>query len=336
MKSYFEDARMKNKGIVIFLIVLAVVIVGVMVVDWNSKRPDRMEANKFEYNVDEFRKVPEELIQYKEVRNFKVGFDNPEGITISGDMIYLVGDQKLKVIDTSGQLIMEADFEVKPTTVEVGPDNIYVAFEKSVKVLNKDGQEQEEWKLDGENTYVTAIAEKEGHVFVADAGNRKIYRFTTDGNLVNEFEGKADADDLHGFIIPSPYFDIDVNAYGDLWVVNPGTHTMEQYTDEGNLREHWQASGAQTENFSGCCNPAHFCFLEDGSFVTSEKGLVRVKIYKPSGEFSGVVAPPNKFDVKLEGQAPDVEADSQGNIYALDFDRKLLRVFEKNKNKESD
>lgn len=320
---------MKNKGIVIFLIVLAVVIVAVMVGDWYSKRPDRMEPNKFEYNVDEFRHVPEELILYKETRNFKLGFESPAGLTISGDTIFVVGDQQLKAIDSNGTMIMQVDFDEKPTTVEAGRENIYVAFEKSVRVLNKNGEVQNEWKPEGENTYITAVAEKEDRVFVADAGNRKIYRYNLNGELENAFEGKADADDLHGFIIPSPYFDIDVNEYGDLWVVNPGVHSLEQYTDDGNLREHWQASGANIEGFSGCCNPAHFCFLEDGSFVTSEKGLVRVKIYKPSGEFSGVVAPPDKFDEKIEGQAPDVAVDNQGNIYALDFDRKVLRVFEK-------
>ncbi len=321
---------MKNKGIVIFLIVLAVVIIAVMVGDWYSKRPDRMEANKFEYNIEEFRKVPEELILFKEVKNFRVGFENPAGITSSGDTIYLVGDQKLKAIDIDGQLLLEIDFQDKPTTVEVEGENIYLAFGKSVKVLNRAGEIQDEWNIEGENTYVTAISGKEDFVFVADAGNRKILRYTKNGNLLDSFEGKADADDLHGFIIPSPYFDIDVNEYGDLWAVNPGIHSLEQYTDNGNLREHWQASGAQTENFSGCCNPAHFCFLEDGSFVTSEKGLVRIKIYKSSGEFLGVVAPPTKFDDKIEGQAPDVAVDNKGNIYALDFDRKVLRVFEKN------
>jgi hypothetical protein len=82
----------------------------------------------------------------------------------------------------------------------------------------------------------------------------------------------------------------------------------------------------QTEGFSGCCNPAYFTFLPDGRFVTSEKGLVRIKTYKPSGEFEGVVAAPAKF--KDDGEAPDVAADSQGNIYALDFDKKMIRVFE--------
>ncbi len=49
---------MKNKGIVIFLIVLAVVIVGIIVVDWYSKRPDNMDENKLEFIVDEFLNDP--------------------------------------------------------------------------------------------------------------------------------------------------------------------------------------------------------------------------------------------------------------------------------------
>lgn len=320
---------MKNKGIVIFLIVLATVIVAVMVGDWFSKRPDRMEANKFEYNVDEFRHVPEELIHYKEIKNFKLGFENPAGLTVANDKIYLVGDQQLKVIDGSGQLLQEIEFDDEPTTVEVAGDRIYIGFKSGVNVLNEVGETMDQWKMEGENAYVTSIAAYEENIFVADAGSRKVYRFNTDGELQNAFEGKAEQDDLHGFIIPSPYFDMDITQYGDLWVVNPGLHTLEQYTAEGNLREHWRSSGARIEGFSGCCNPAHFCFLEDGSFVTSEKGLVRIKVYKPSGEFSGVVAPPDKFENKMEGEAPDVATDSDGNIYALDFDRKVLRVFEK-------
>ncbi|MDB4583527.1 hypothetical protein N9164_10270 [Draconibacterium sp.] len=320
---------MKNKGIIIFLIVLTVVIIGVMVGDWYSKRPDNMEGNKFAYSVDEFKNVPDDLIHYKETKNFKVGFEEPAGLTINNDKIYLVGDQKLKVIDRAGKLLNEIEFSEEPHSIEIAEDKIYVAFEKRIQIIDESGKSLGEWKLTNDNSYITAVAAFEENVFVADAGTRKIMRFNTNGELQNEFEGKVSEDVLHGFIIPSPYFDIDINEYGDLWVVNPGLHTLENYTVEGNLREHWKASGNQTENFSGCCNPAHYSFLPEGGFVTSEKGLVRIKVYKPSGEFSGVVAAPNKFDDKIEGQAPDVAVDGQGNIYALDFDRKILRVFEK-------
>ena len=214
----------------------------------------------------------------------------------------------------------------KPQTVEVTEERIYVALEKQVLVFSADGTGIAEWSLTGENTFITAISAFEENVFVADAGMRRIVRFSKDGTIQNEFEGENGYEEIHGFIIPSPYFDLDINEYGDLWVVNPGIHALENYTYEGKLREHWEITSMQTEGFSGCCNPAHFTFLNNGSFITSEKGLVRIKVYKPSGEFESVVASPVKF--KDEGEAPDVAVDNLGNIYALDFDKKIIRVFE--------
>lgn len=319
---------MKNKGIILFLIVLAVVIVAVMVGDWYSKRPDKMEANKFEFSVEEFKNVPENQILYKETKNFKIGFNKPAGLTIDNDLIYVVGDSSLKVIELKGKLLNEFFLNDSPKTVEIDSNRIYIAFRNYLKIFDPNGNELAIWKLSGKSV-ITSVAASNSEIFIADAGTRKIVRFDKNGKKLNEFEGKASNDVLHGFIIPSPYFDIDINQYGDLWVVNPGIHALENYTPEGNLREHWQASGAITKNFSGCCNPAHFCFLNDGSFVTSEKGLVRIKIYKPSGEFLGVVAPPKKFEDKIEGQSPDLAVDSENNIYALDFDRNILRIFEK-------
>ena len=319
---------MKNKGIIIFLIVLAVVIVGVIVGDFISKRPDKMDVNIFEYNIDEFKNVPDELIHYKETKNFKIGFEEPAAITIEKDKIYLVGDKKLKIIEISGKLLNEIELSDKPSTVEVADNKIYIAFEKQIQIFDEAGSLVQELKLTDDNSFITAIAVANNDVFVADAGTRKIMRFSKDGKKLNEFDGKISKDALHGFIIPSPYFDIDINEDGELWVVNPGLHSLENYTVEGSMRTFWKSTSMKTEGFSGCCNPAHFTFLPDGSFITSEKGLVRIKIYKPSGEFSCVVAAPNKFTNKIEGSAPDIAVDSLGNIYALDFDKKIVRVFE--------
>lgn len=319
---------MKNKGIIIFLLILAVVIVGVVASDFISKRPDKMAPNPFEYSIDEFKNIPEDLVHYKETKNFKAGFEELAGITIEKDKIYLVGDKKLKVIDGSGRLLNEILFSQKPHTVEVAEGEIYIAFEKQIQVFNEAGSLLQEFNLTDDNSFITAVAVLNNNIFVADAGTRNIIRFSEDGERLNEFDGKTNEEGSFGFIVPSPYFDIDINKDDELWVVNPGLHSLENFTFEGNLRTYWKSASMKTEGFSGCCNPAHYTFLPDGSFVTSEKGLVRIKIYKPSGEFSGVVAAPNKFVNKVEGEAPDVAVDSLGNIYALDFDKKIVRVFE--------
>ncbi|WP_372948777.1 hypothetical protein [Mariniphaga sp.] len=321
---------MKNKGIIIFLLILAVVIVAVIVGDYVSDRPNRSKPNPFAYDVNEFKTVDPDLIHYKESKNFRIGFEEPAAITIQNEKIYVTGDNRLKIIGLSGNLLSEFPLSGNPQTVEVLGEKIFVAIENRVLVYNEDGNILNEWQSLDENSLITAIAAAGTNVFVADAGMRRVIRFSEEGEILGEFDGKAEEGVLHGFIIPSPCFDLDINDVEELWVVNPGLHALENYTFGGNLRAHWKNTSMRPEGFSGCCNPSHFTFLDDGRFVTSEKGLVRIKTYKRSGEFEGVVAAPNKF--VDQGRAPDVAADSQNNIYALDFDKKMIRVFEPKEN----
>ena len=83
----------------------------------------------------------------------------------------------------------------------------------------------------------------------------------------------------------------------------------------------------EIDGFTGCCNPAEIAIMNDGSFITGEKGLVRIKIYDPSGKLLSVVAPPEIF--KEDGRAPEITFNTKGIIYALDFDRNVIRLFEK-------
>ncbi|MDD2381461.1 MAG: hypothetical protein WCY58_03600 [Mariniphaga sp.] len=325
---------MKNKGIIIFLLVLAAVIVTVMVSDFLSERPDRSHPNPYAFDINAYKTTDPELIQYRETKNFRIGFAEPAAIHIHNQKIYVAGDRLLKIIQLSGNLVSEFPLPEKPVALEVFGERIYVAGEHKIRVYDEAGSQTAEWQELDEKSRITALAAIEDIIFVADAGNRKVFRYSKEGELLGGFDGKADADAMHGFIIPSPCFDMDINDEGELWVVNPGLHALENYTYDGNLRSHWENTSMKPEGFSGCCNPGYFVFLPDGRFVTSEKGLVRIKIYKRSGEFECIVAAPEKF--ADGGKAPDIAVDDQNNIYALDFDQKLIRVFEpKNKTGEN-
>ena len=54
--------------------------------------------------------------------------------------------------------------------------------------------------------------------------------------------------------------------------------------------------------------------LPDGRFVTAEKGIPRIKVYSPRGEFECVVAGPKQ----MKAVAADLAADRRGRILALD------------------
>lgn len=319
---------MKNRGIIIFLVVLALIIVAVIAGDFINDRPDHREGNPYEFSVDEYKTVDPELILYRETKNLKPGFAEPSAIAVDGENIWVAGDNRVIRIDASGRLLLEIPLTGKPKALDVAGEKIWIALENRIVVFDTSGSLILETEVLENGSLITGIVAGPDWIFVADAGKRRIIRYSPDGTRSGEFLGKANDDVLHGFIIPSPYFDTDINLDGDLWVVNPGLHALENYTPEGNLREHWQKTGVNIEGFSGCCNPAHFAFLPDGNFVTSEKGLVRIKIHKASGEFLGVVAPPSSFNE--EGEAPDVATDQKANVYALDFDRKIIRIFEPN------
>lgn len=304
---------------------MGIVIVGIIVFDFVSKIPDNRPANPYELNVDAFSKVDTSLIRFKESRNFKIDITSPTAISYQNKRIYLTGDHRMQIIDPSGKLLSEFELDNQPRCIYATTDHILVGYKNSIEIMSQEGVKKGGWNSFGDSTVITSVAEKDGKVYVADAGKRKVWVFDLAGRKLGVIEGKTGNEQIHGFVVPSPYFDLAFNGDNELWIVNPGKHSLENYTTDGVLRTFWENQSVKIEGFNGCCNPAHFAFAPDGSFITSEKGLVRIKKYKPSGEFQCVVAPPSSF--QPNGHAPEVAVDEQGNVYALDFDRRVIRLF---------
>ena len=183
------------------------------------------------------------------------------------------------------------------------------------------------WESLGEDAIITSIALSDQHVFIADAGNRIVWKLDKNGNLQGRIGEKDAAKDIPGFVIPSPYFDVAVDLDGFLWAANTGRHSLENYTTDGDFRSSWGEYSMKIDGFCGCCNPSHFMILEDGSFVTSEKGIPRVKVYNRLGNLVSIVAGADQFDEGTVGL--DLAKDSSQRIYVLDPRRKMVRIFEK-------
>lgn len=318
---------MKKSVIYIFLSLIVIIILVIVIGDFRSTRPDRMSGNPYKLNLDRIKSVDPNLVTYQETKNYPINARQAGGIAVAGEKIYLAADTFLQVFDYAGKQIFKVTLPEPAGCLEVNNrDDIIIGFRNTVALYSAAGEEK--WRsapLD-ERAVITALALKDGTIFAADAGNRAVHRFTDEGIYVDSFEGKTSIEGNHGFIVPSPYFDLGVNPDGELWVVNPGKHALENYTDDGKLRSFLENISAEIDGFSGCCNPAHIAIMADGSFLTSEKGVPRIKIHEPSGELSTVVAPPDKF--MEDGEAPDVAVDERGIVYALDYDRNMIRIFE--------
>jgi hypothetical protein len=306
--------------------VILAVIIGVILFDFLSNRPDRRSGNPYALDVNQYKKVDEALISHKETLNFSLGNFNASGIFYHNDSLFIVGESSLTVVTVDGNSAGLHEILPNPTSLVVDDDYLYIGYQHYVAKYDHSGLLIDRWKELDERSVITSLAIKEDRLYVADAGNRKVVIFDNAGEILGEFEGKAETEAGHGFIVPSANFDLVVNSYGELWVVNPGKHALENYTDNGQMRGFWESASIDIDGFLGCCNPARIAVQEDGSFITSEKGMVRIKIHDQSGKLLSVVAPPSLF--KEEGKAPDVCVDKEGNIYALDFDRNMVRIFE--------
>ncbi len=316
---------MKNKYISFFLIFLGLLIVIVIAANYINSKPKKAKENPYEYNVDEFRKVDPALISYNEVRQIKVDVGETGGIATTNGAIYLAAGNSVKTLSPDGKLISEFQIEEHPRNIAVNDNQVVVGYEKSFTAYTLKGEKLYQSGTINDSTVVTSLAIWNNHVIVADAGKRRIWIFNQD-KKIKEIEGVSGAKNLHGFVIPSPYFDVAVNPDNELWAANTGMHTLQQYDENGNLVRSWEKISLQIEGFSGCCNPAHFTFLPDGRFVTSEKGMPRIKIYKSDGTLESVVAPPDKF--KEDGHAAEVATIGE-TVVALDYDKKMIRIFEK-------
>jgi len=318
---------MKKSVIYVFLSLIVVIILVIVIGDFRSTRPDRMSGNPFKLNMDRIKSVDPNLVTYQETRNYPIDARKAGGIAVSGEKIYLAADTFLQVFDYAGKQIFKVSLPEPAGCLEVNPqEEIIVGFRNAVALYSTAGEEKWRSETLDERAVITALALKDGTIFAADAGNRSVHRFTDEGTYVDSFEGKTSIEGNHGFIVPSPYFDLGVNPDGELWVVNPGKHALENYTDDGHLRSFLENISPEIDGFSGCCNPAHIAIMADGSFLTSEKGIPRIKIHEVSGKLATVVAPPDKFTE--DGEAPDVAVDEEGIVYALDYDRNMIRIFE--------
>jgi DNA-binding beta-propeller fold protein YncE len=325
MRNHMKN-NMKKRSLTIVVLVILAVIFAVIAVDFINNRPDRRRNNPYALDVDRYKKVDPALVSHREARNLSLGPLKASCMVLYDDMLYIAGDSTVVRVRPDGTREQSFAILPGPTCLLVDGQDMFVGYKDFVVRYDRSGNLISRWENLGENTVITNLAGKEDKVYVADAGNRRIVIFDRQGNRTGEFEGKAETEAGHGFIVPSANFDLAVNTYGELWVVNPGKHALENYTDDGRMRGFWENASMEIDGFTGCCNPARITVMEDGAFVTSEKGMVRIKIHDASGSLRSVVAGPEQF--KEEGMAPDVCVDESGVVYALDFDRNTVRIFE--------
>lgn len=294
-------------------------------------------ANPFAYDVSKFTKVDPKWLHYEPVGQFKAPRAEARRLSIGPDHnLYLSAGNYVCVLDAQGNRLREMALPGPVRCAAVAPDGwIYVGLRDHIEVLDNTGQRRTAWQPPDKKAWLTGLAVSETDVFAADSGTRLVWRYDRAGKLLGRIGQKDPARDIPGFVLPSPFLDVELHPTGLVWVNNPGRHKVMAFTVDGHLELNWGKPSMAIEGFCGCCNPIALTVLPDGRLVTCEKGLPRVKVYSVHGELESVVAGPSTFAENLRACDPtdcttgglDAAADRAGRVYVLDPVANEVRVF---------
>jgi hypothetical protein len=273
-----------------------------------NKTDRRTQENNYEYDLAAVSAVDSSLVGYREKRVIPVPVADPCGICVDNrDRIYAAGTGGIFMLDSAGGIAgnYPSDEWMRFCAVDES-GRVYAGSSRALRRYGRNGTLEKSWNAGSDSSVLTSVALDDDNVYI---GTRDSAR------------------NIPGFILPSPHLEIAVGQDGSLWAVNAGRHTIDNFRPNGDLITSWGAAGTGIKEFCGCCNPIRMALLPNGSFVTSEKGIVRVKIYNQAGEFVCVAAPPSTF--RTIGEGLDLAVDSQGNILVLVAQEKTIRIYEK-------
>ena len=208
-------------------------------------------------------------------------FNLPEEINcfeLNDDNLFISAGQSVYIYDYKGQCL--SSFMVKPDLrdINVMGENIYILYPTYIEVYSMDGNLINNWAACSELSDYCSFTITNNNVFVSDAENKNICKYTIEGNFVKFIKSPQ------GFIIPSYSFDIE-NYNDTIYCVNSGRHLIETYTQDGKFIASFGGPGSKAGFFAGCCNPAYLSFTSEGMLITSEKGNPRISSFERNGKF---------------------------------------------------
>lgn len=303
------------------------------------------QTNPFAYDLSRLSKTDPQLIHFETVRRFRSPRKDARRVVFGPTgQLHVAAGNYVSVLTPAGSAVSEVALAGPARCVAVAPDGaLYVSLRDHVEAFDPKGKRLATWDSPGKRTWFTGLAAGDNDVFAADAGNRILLRYDRSGKLISRIGEKDPARNIPGFVIPSPYFDVDLHRDGLVRVNNPGRHRVEAYNFKGDLELSWGKPSAGIDGFCGCCNPVNLAVLPDDRIVTCEKGLPRVKVYSVHGEFESVVAGTESFpenartgagDAASDGvlSGLDATADAQGGIYILDMVTSEIHVMARKTN----
>jgi len=273
-----------NKKFASFFSVL-IIVVFIAYIVFDTSRSEVTE--KKSVRVPESDSLPE---KWKISGELQVSDGSLKAVAVSpSGNIYAGGDSFVSCYTSDLRMIWSIKTSYPVTALSIFGDTIFASTVELILIIGTEGKIKDEWGPFEDKSYITSVTANQKRLAYADAGNKMVVILDKEG-IVKKIIGQNDGQ----FILPSPYFDVALDAYDNLFIANTGHRRIETRSPDGRLISTFGEPGMAAGAFCGCCNPAHFVITPNG-FVTSEKGINRIKILGNGGEFIEYVSSANKF-----------------------------------------
>ncbi|MCY2925241.1 MAG: PQQ-binding-like beta-propeller repeat protein [Planctomycetota bacterium] len=338
-----SGATMKNEqatgktlvNVLVGVLIAAAVLAGILIV----VRYDTAGTNVLEAPAPVAKTDPAVIVA-DEAGGSSIAIKGPRAVGLAVgpyDRIYVATDAGVDVYDVEGVRTGGFATDARPQALAVSDDEkIYLALPGRVEVFTVGGRREQSWPLPVKDQQVTSLAVAGSRVAAALYPAAEVVVLdAADGRILTRLTGRDGAAES-GFVLRSAHFPVAFGPGGLLHVGNPGRFRVESYNPAWAKVGQWGAVGDALETFAECCNPVSLALLPDGRFVTCEKGITRVKLYRPDGRFAGVIAGPESFirhdrlaRLDQTGDAFPLAAavDSRGRVWVLDPCVRELRRF---------
>lgn len=275
-------------------------------------------------DITNLKKIDTSLVGYTKIKVINPGMKGLTGIHVGEDnKIFLSGNRQLIILDSAWAKPVVVTVDSAINCITSDGNNLYLGIGSHIAKYEMNGNFSANWKPYNSRGFITSLAVNGNHVYAADAINKTVLKYSTEGQFIHSIGKKDSITGAPGFSIPSPYFDLAFDGFDDLWVVNPGKLELESYSSKGHLRSSWGKPSSANDGFIGCCNPAHMAVLPNG-FVTYEKGTDKIKAFDPAGRFVCFVAAAGSFKKDTDFQignlnlVKDLAVNVNGDVYVLD------------------
>jgi hypothetical protein len=241
------------------------------------------------------------------------------------DAIHALGDDEVRVIEADGRVARSWRAPANATCLGVAPDGrVAVGSPGRVDLFGDTGGHIGGFVAGTRDRAadITAVRLVGDAVLVADAAARVIRRYDLRGTE----QGVIGAQNkTGGFMLPNKSLDFDVDAAGVVHATDTGRHQVTSWRLDGTLVASFGKFGmARPEDFVGCCNPVNVAVAPDGSVVTAEKVVARVKVFAKDRTLLAVIGPEH-FDPMC--RHIHIAVDSTGRIAAADPERRTVAIF---------